>query len=385
MRGVLIVDDEELSRFSVRKLLARSFPAVPVLGEAENGRLAVELALSLEPDIILMDIKIPVLNGLDAAAAILVSLPATRIIILSAYDSFGFAQRAVNLGLAGYILKPVREEEFTAVFSSALDRAQGVGEGDEPEADGRGEDPNPTDATAYPYEAEEDFYRVLELGRPPEIQAAGKAFVAKIGEAAGNLPELKDYCLEFSVALRRKIKSLGFVFGASEAGGIVLKGPPGRDLIRSPSEALSAVDADALLLRLEDDLEVLLGEIAVARFADPRAKIDEAIASCPWQDLSLENVAERLGLSPPYLSRIFKDIYGIRFLEHVTARKIDAAKDILRSERITVEELCRRLGWSDVSYFSRLFRDRTGSTPKAWGRAFSDSLRKRREEGERES
>ena len=107
MASVLIVDDEELSRFAVRKLLSRLFPEVLVAGEAENGRLAVEMARSLRPDLVLMDIRIPAMNGIEAAQVILAELPATRIIVLSAYDSFGFAQRAINLGLSGYLAGPL--------------------------------------------------------------------------------------------------------------------------------------------------------------------------------------------------------------------------------------------------------------------------------------
>ena len=220
--------------------MSRLFPSVEVTGEAANGKTAVEMARSLRPDIVLMDIRIPVLNGIEAAQAILSELPGTKVIVLSAYDSFGFAQRAINIGVSGYLLKPVTESEFLAVFGNAI---------------------------------------------------AGIVARDKAAEA------LTEECL-----------------------------------------------------------------------AGHRASIERAIASLPLRELGLERVAERVGMNPQHLSRQFKELFGLRFIEYATALRIEAAKAALGAEDIAVEELCRRLGWSDAAHFTKVFKARTGLTPKVYAR-----------------
>jgi YesN/AraC family two-component response regulator len=120
MPTVLIADDEDLSRYALRKMVSALAPSLVVVAEAENGREAVSLAERFGPDLVLMDIRMPGLDGLAAAETILALKPLTRIVITSAHDDFAYAQKAVNLRLSGYLLKPVREEDFLAVVAPLL-------------------------------------------------------------------------------------------------------------------------------------------------------------------------------------------------------------------------------------------------------------------------
>jgi len=120
MPTVLIADDEDLSRYALRKMISALAPSLVVVAEAGSGREAVSLAERLGPDLVLMDIRMPGLDGLSAAETILALRPRTRIVVTSAHDEFAYAQKAVNLRLSGYLLKPVREEDFLAVVGPLL-------------------------------------------------------------------------------------------------------------------------------------------------------------------------------------------------------------------------------------------------------------------------
>jgi two-component system, response regulator YesN len=121
MIRVVIVDDEDLSRYAIRKLLSDSFVDVSVVGEAVNGQEAVQLIRELRPDLVIMDVRLPGLDGLEASRRIVKIHQKVRIIIVSAYDDFSYAQKALNLGLAGYMLKPVTEEDVGGTLSRVLD------------------------------------------------------------------------------------------------------------------------------------------------------------------------------------------------------------------------------------------------------------------------
>lgn len=117
---LLIVEDEALERKALNIILKRSLDMVSVVGEAKNGKEAVELSKRLKPDIILMDIEMPELNGLDAQKEIKTFLPYSKTIILTAYDSFDFARNAIRLGVFDYILKPVQPNVLVKVITEAV-------------------------------------------------------------------------------------------------------------------------------------------------------------------------------------------------------------------------------------------------------------------------
>ncbi len=109
---ILIADDELLERKAMRKFIQDNFKDMEVVGEAENGRRAIELALEKRPHIIFMDIKMPGVNGLEAIEQIHLQLPAVKFILVTAYDTFAYAKQAMQYGIKDYILKPEKKEEI---------------------------------------------------------------------------------------------------------------------------------------------------------------------------------------------------------------------------------------------------------------------------------
>lgn len=120
MIRVLIVDDEKLQRDLVREAIRWDELGLRVVGEAEDGRQAIELAQTLRPDVLIMDINIPFINGLDASRKIKALLPHVQVLILSAYGEFCYAQDAIRLGAIRFVLKPLDPEELTRALQAAI-------------------------------------------------------------------------------------------------------------------------------------------------------------------------------------------------------------------------------------------------------------------------
>ena len=108
---ILIVDDHALLRAGLRSLL-QGIPWVEVVGEASDGREALELVASLHPDLLLMDIAMPNMNGLMATERICSGFPDVRVIILSMHSAEEFVGQAVRAGAAGYLLKNAESMEL---------------------------------------------------------------------------------------------------------------------------------------------------------------------------------------------------------------------------------------------------------------------------------
>jgi DNA-binding NarL/FixJ family response regulator len=107
----LLADDQALVRAGIRSLLER-IAEVEVVGEARNGRAALELARKHQPDAVLMDIAMSELNGLEAAARIAKELPSTKVIILSMHANEEYVLQALRAGAAGYLLKDAATVEL---------------------------------------------------------------------------------------------------------------------------------------------------------------------------------------------------------------------------------------------------------------------------------
>jgi two-component system response regulator YesN len=113
---VMLVDDEAVVLEGYKKLFNWEGRGFTVVCEANDGMAAVSLALEYRPDIILMDINIPLLSGLEAIEAIQKQRPSIACIIISGYDEFSYAQKAVHLGVTEYLLKPVKFDELGEIL-----------------------------------------------------------------------------------------------------------------------------------------------------------------------------------------------------------------------------------------------------------------------------
>ena len=107
MYQLFIVDDEEVVRKGIRELLQSAENQYAICGEASDGELALPMIQELKPDILLTDIRMPFLDGLELCEMIRAKMPWVHILILSGHDEFEYARKAVSLGVDEYILKPV--------------------------------------------------------------------------------------------------------------------------------------------------------------------------------------------------------------------------------------------------------------------------------------
>jgi DNA-binding NarL/FixJ family response regulator len=119
---VLIAEDHAVVREGTRKLLERD-PLIETVGEAEDGRQAVTLAGQLQPDVILLDLRLPHLSGIEVIGEVRRASPNTRVMVLSAYDEDDYVFAALEAGAGGYMLK-------TAHASEVIDAIHAVSRGE---------------------------------------------------------------------------------------------------------------------------------------------------------------------------------------------------------------------------------------------------------------
>ena len=116
---ILLVDDQKLIR-DILGALIEDQPGMRVVGEAENGRDALELTGQLRPDVVVMDINMPDLNGIDATRRIVAEFPDTKIIALSMHSDKQFVDAMLKAGASGYLLKDRSFEEVVRAIRSVV-------------------------------------------------------------------------------------------------------------------------------------------------------------------------------------------------------------------------------------------------------------------------
>jgi DNA-binding NarL/FixJ family response regulator len=116
---LLIVDDHDLIRESTQ-LMLEGEPDLEVVGEAVNGRHALELCRQLRPDLVLMDVRMPEMDGLTATRKIKKEMPAINVLMVSAYESEDYRREAASAGATDYVLKDAERHQLLEVVHAAL-------------------------------------------------------------------------------------------------------------------------------------------------------------------------------------------------------------------------------------------------------------------------
>lgn len=124
MIKILIADDEYMERETLAEIVGKRFASKVEIRLAVNGRQAVDVGAFWRPDVALLDIEMPGLSGLEAAREILSQSPECKLIFITAYSLFTYAQEAVKLGACDYILKPPEDREVEAAICRAIGQTE---------------------------------------------------------------------------------------------------------------------------------------------------------------------------------------------------------------------------------------------------------------------
>ncbi|MEW4286301.1 response regulator transcription factor [Priestia koreensis] len=390
MYRLLIADDEALEREGLELLIDRKMPNTFEVFQASNGRQAIELAEEYRPDIVLMDIKMPGIQGLEALKQIKAIDHRIKMVLITAYDYFSYAQEAVSIGVKDYLLKPAKREQVVGTLTKLLqeleeERAKrshelGVEETlaelipvveselammlmfnqvQEVDVNRLAQIANFSVRRGYSmivYLAEaytdEEEKKKLHDELKNMLKTVTRCLVSPLlqNEIAIFIPVTDQYDPKQSEGFRMKINR--FIEGRF---GLSVRVEIGAVQIGLPGLQKSYQDAKQSLLPAEH------------QEADKPQTIIEKAQSFVNQhyaeDVSMEQVAEWVNLSSYYFSKVFKSESGQTFTDYLTEVRMEKAKQFIANMELSLKEICFLVGYKDPNYFSRAFKRYTGMTP----------------------
>lgn len=412
---LLIVDDEPLIRKGIRLIIENSPLSFTDILEAGSGREAVKLARKSDPEIILMDIKMPGQDGISAAKEIKTFKSSCIVVFLTAYDRFDFAREAVRCQARDYLLKPVTPESLINTLRHCLKEVQQNNYHKRKEkriskalfsARDSVEEFLVKELVAGAFSSTDQLLSQLQIlapddngdpwfnkeslpnicfvlqadGAPPKkiknrlIRTTGYPFIAEAIDHKlvlfTSIPEPGVHIVKTSTALAEKMTEI--LSGQNIPSGIrigigrVYNNP--QHLRISYAEALKALDYSFKINPGNCQVTHVDSINEAKMFSRPHLLVQQAkdyIEKHFDQKISLEEVAQQVYLHPTYLSTIIKQETGYTFSDYITFIRVKKAKQLLNSH-LSVKEVARKVGYPDSNYFCRVFKKVTGVTPTGY-------------------
>lgn len=345
MIKLLIVDDERIEREYLCGVFSRRLERYSVAGQAENGDQAVAMALQLRPDVIILDINLPVLDGLEAARRIRRRLPEQIIILNSAYAEFEFARQALTEHLDAYLLKPTPEEAIFAAIEDCLQRRKR--RAPLPERRNAGEE-------TLSRERAGKLLQAVAEGNPSALKLSAEAFMDFL-KKQDNLEELRLYVINTLFSVERGLTRNHF---SEERLALLDCGQAIFQLSRCGFwQELCAV-CENFFHKL-----LLLFDQPLAPAGDAAAKAARYIDGSYMKDFDLNELARSVNLSPAYLSRLFHSSMGLTLRSYLTKVRIAQAQRLLQNTDRALRDVAGDCGFVNLSHFHRVFKQATGKTP----------------------
>lgn len=382
MYKLFLIDDEYLVRKGIAETIDWASYNIEIAGEAENGEEALRVLQECRPDIILTDIRMPKKSGLELISELRLEC---IVIILSGYEEFEYVRTALKNGAFAYLTKPVNNDELIKTVLDGIEQLEEI----------------------------RNYSRIKQ-----ELSTVKRHFLidllhGEITDSAEINNKLDIYEIDlpaerFTLVYAKFNKNnhhhtllpegITVVYGKSELVSISNQGLPeteahlrrtlreieseaGCTVSISLSECVNLYDIAkafaACRALMENSKSTSISWIHLPEGAsEPQNhnKVDEVIRYIHehfHEELTVEQTADKLYISASYLMHILKQATGKTFIEHLTEARISAAKELLCNSRYKIYEVCDKIGYRDVKYFSQIFKKQTGMTPREYAKSKS--------------
>lgn len=365
MYRVFIVEDESLIRKGIKNLIAWNEYGFSFAGEAQDGELAWPLIQKEKPDIVITDIRMPFMDGLELSSLIKTDMPDTTVIILSGFDDFTYAKRAIGIGVDEYLLKPLSKEQLMEVLLTVKEKKDNeqkkkgeIEKFSQEYFSGRHQ------ALFKKFDAKKLDQRIVEQfltnGLLKEIDLFLADYMQTLGEDFTKSIILRQYVvMQMQFTVTAFIDKLCVVKEKETVKSQL-------DLDMSISEAFSSRESAIYYSRLLLEKALYIrDQVANQKNNTMLHHVIEYMKShFSEPEMDLTRAAQVAKVSTTYFSGIFSQQMGKTFVEYLTELRMQRAKELLRCTNKSSGEIAFEVGYKDSHYFSVLFKKVNGCSPR---------------------
>ena len=335
MYKLVIIDDESIVIQGIKALIPRIRNDVSVVGWAGNGLEGYDVIVRESPEIVITDIFMPGMDGISLIESVYDLLPNTVFVVISGYQEFAYAQKALKLGVVDYIDKPatipkIREALRRTVL--LLEQKRRI------HSDGD---------VVFAHDVQEAFEQENRLQLKEALRKFYKEIKSQKAQHVAIQEVYHTICTCVSKALGKDAEQF---FKQNNVKPV--------DFIKmEESHTTEAYFLDLLDMAFDAINEDGHKETGI-NIQKITAYIDKKFAA----PLSLTGIAEEFAVNPTYLSARFREITGTNFIKYLTNRRMEEAK-LLLAKGYKVSKTCEAVGYSNYRYFCDVFKKQTGLTP----------------------
>ena len=404
---VFLADDEIVVREGIRESFPWDETPYTLVGEAPDGEMALPIIRDTNPDIVITDIRMPFMDGLELCRILRVQMPWIGIIVLSGYDEFEYARQCIQLGVREYLLKPINSDNLKEVLDKVsaqiiaerktLEHAAnlrarmesddkflkekliGLLFNDESTEDDAGNVLKQLSSMGCNIEA--PFYSVIDAAFSPvrtgqeaafDLASNGGGIVFATASRTGTrllvlgntVEEAEERAYAFASSLVRELERLECTEIRVGIG----------DIVDSPEKILNSFKAARhirhLIVERKDENAIILGVREMGE-VDEGKKESSVISDAKLYmlenfsnpSLMLQDVAREVNMSNSRFSTVFSQQSGQTFTEYLIHIRLNKAKELLRTTDIKNTQIASEVGYNDSHYFSYIFKKNIGITP----------------------
>lgn len=353
---VVIIDDEPWTRQVIKKLGNWEENNIRIVGEASDGLSGLDLITQLRPDIILTDVKMPILNGLELIRELKKQNLHTKTIVISGHDDFRYIREALKLQVTDYLLKPIKPKELNEQLSRCVKQLKD-------EWNTKSE--SLYDACAFMSVDWLDKYNIFKEEIFNSLLARDEHFIkTKLSDLENIIVDNESddisikllICIYYDLmhSLERYVTQSGYrieqVFKQENLSLVFRQDMTLRKVMMFITNLhLKAVENIDKLNNAHNKADI--------------AKIKEYVDANYKGSISLEEVANRFYISKEYLSKLYKEYTGESFSSYVTKKRMQKAKTLIAEYNIPIKEVCEIVGYSDKAHFYKMFKKHFNLTP----------------------
>lgn len=339
---ILIVEDEYLIRKGLLEMIG-GFGGIQVVGASENGVYAKQIIAGEHPDLVLADIRMPEMDGLELAEWIHKEYPEVVVILLTGYDDFKYVQKALKLNVFEYVLKPVNDNDLKLVLKKA------------------GEEAKLRQHRKY----QDQLVKVHTEGKVSLLYAmvVSNEFLTAIRAGDYTVFErLRDFMLDYMKGM--EIHEYSYAQLIQGIYNTILQFFPETEEME-PVDFTACKNIAQINIKLQKWIYALIDKVQSRQAGHAQAdKMKEYIFKHYQEDITLQILSEEFGLTAGYISEIFKEAGDKNFHEFLTEVRIGKAIELLKDKRKKISEIAEQIGYHDTNYFFKVFKKTTGMTPK---------------------